>query len=140
MTEQEAEVLLTRLARIWEAGTGEGVSLHYEENFFSLEGKTGIDEAVSFDVEVKRGSVRCELIFDPCCFFVTDTNYDIRFCCYSKNQDEREAKEESYLGLRDEFRKRAWLSGCDIEATAHEKMDWIQGFSREEIQAWSLKI
>ncbi len=33
-----------------------------------------------------------------------------------------------------------WLSGCPIEASAHEKAEWIQGFTREEIQAWNLKM
>ncbi|BCM88418.1 hypothetical protein IAD21_00249 [Abditibacteriota bacterium] len=40
----------------------------------------------------------------------------------------------------DFFRRSCWLSGCSIEASAHEKMEWIQGFSREEIEAWNLKM
>ncbi|BCM91861.1 hypothetical protein IAD21_03738 [Abditibacteriota bacterium] len=38
------------------------------------------------------------------------------------------------------FRRCCWLCGCDIEATAHEKMEWMQGFSREELEAWNLKM
>jgi len=38
------------------------------------------------------------------------------------------------------FRRGCWLSGCPIEATAHEKAEWIQGFTREEIEAWNLKF
>jgi hypothetical protein len=38
------------------------------------------------------------------------------------------------------FRRGCWLSGCPIEASAHEKAEWIQGFSREEIEAWNLKM
>ena len=38
------------------------------------------------------------------------------------------------------FRRNCWLSGCAIEATAHEKAQWIQGFSREELESWNLKF
>jgi hypothetical protein len=38
------------------------------------------------------------------------------------------------------FRRGCWLSGCPIEATAHEKAEWIRGFTREEIEAWNLKV
>ncbi len=38
------------------------------------------------------------------------------------------------------FRRNCWLCGCDIEATMHEKMEWMQGFSREEMDAWNLKF
>jgi hypothetical protein len=40
----------------------------------------------------------------------------------------------------DFFRRGLWLSGADIEATAHEKAEWLQGFTREEIEAWNLKM
>ncbi|RYX82721.1 hypothetical protein EON83_18050 [bacterium] len=40
----------------------------------------------------------------------------------------------------DTFRRNCWLSGCPIEASAHEKAEWMQGFSREEIEAWNLKF
>ncbi|BCM88378.1 hypothetical protein IAD21_00209 [Abditibacteriota bacterium] len=38
------------------------------------------------------------------------------------------------------FRRGCWLSGCPIDATAHEKMEWIQGFTREELEAWKLEF
>lgn len=38
------------------------------------------------------------------------------------------------------LRRNAWLSGLPLEASAHEKAEWIQGFSREEIEAWNLKM
>lgn len=38
------------------------------------------------------------------------------------------------------FRRNCWLSGCDIEATAAEKAEWIQGFTRAELEAWHLKF
>jgi hypothetical protein len=38
------------------------------------------------------------------------------------------------------FRRGIWLMGLPIEASAHEKAEWLQGFTREEIEAWNLKI
>ncbi len=38
------------------------------------------------------------------------------------------------------FRRGCWLSGCDIECTAQERLKWIQGFTSEEIEAWNLKL
>ena len=38
------------------------------------------------------------------------------------------------------FRRGCWLSGCDIEASAHEKAEWMQDFTPEELQGWDLKI
>lgn len=38
------------------------------------------------------------------------------------------------------FRRGCWLSGCPIEASAHEKAEWMRGFTREEVEAWNLKI
>jgi hypothetical protein len=40
---------------------------------------------------------------------------------------------------RDSFRRGCWLSGVPIEASAHEKSEWIQGFTNAEIEAWNLK-
>lgn len=40
----------------------------------------------------------------------------------------------------DFFRRGCWLSGCPVEATAHEKAEWMQGFSREELETWNLKM
>ena len=40
----------------------------------------------------------------------------------------------------DTFRRNCWLSGGDIEASAHEKAEWMQGFSPEEVEAWNLKV
>ncbi len=41
---------------------------------------------------------------------------------------------------RDIFRRNCWLSGCAIEASATEKAEWVQEFSREEIEAWNLQF
>jgi hypothetical protein len=38
------------------------------------------------------------------------------------------------------FRRGCWLSGCPIEASMHEKMEWMQGFTREELGSWELKF
>ncbi len=51
--------------------------------------------------------------------------------------DEQEAFTDKWLPF---FRRGCWLSGCPIEATAHEKAEWMRGFSREELEAWNLKM
>ena len=38
------------------------------------------------------------------------------------------------------FRRGCWLSGLPIEATAHEKAEWMQDFTREEIESWNLQF
>ncbi|RYX84463.1 hypothetical protein EON83_10085 [bacterium] len=38
------------------------------------------------------------------------------------------------------LRRACWLCNLPIEATAHEKEAWMHGLSREEIEAWDLKI
>ena len=38
------------------------------------------------------------------------------------------------------FRRNCWLCGYDIEASAHEKAEWIQGFTQEEVEAWNLQM
>ncbi len=64
----------------------------------------------------------------------------MKVCIISEDESEecqRKAFLEDWLPL---FRRNCWLSGCDIEASAHEKAEWIQGFTREELEAWNLKI
>lgn len=38
------------------------------------------------------------------------------------------------------FRLNCWLSGCNVRVTPAEKAECIQGISREEIDAWNLKV
>lgn len=38
------------------------------------------------------------------------------------------------------FRRGCWLSGLPIEASAHEKAEWMRGFTKEEIEEWQLKV
>lgn len=66
---------------------------------------------------------------------------------YKDNSPEEDWKIEEASELwKDElqmlavFRKNCWLSGADIEASAHEKVEWIQGFGKEEIETWKLEV
>ncbi|RYF45551.1 MAG: hypothetical protein EOO38_15815 [Cytophagaceae bacterium] len=38
------------------------------------------------------------------------------------------------------FRRGCWLSGCPIEATVHEKVEWTRGFTREELEDVSAEV
>ena len=53
-------------------------------------------------------------------------------------------EEEIYAQFADEwmpfFRRGCWLSGVPIDASAYEKAQWTEGFTREELESWNLKF
>lgn len=65
-----------------------------------------------------------------------------QFLCKSLGSDVESLQKFEQLVARYTplLRCNSWLCGCDIEASAHEKAEWIQGFSREEVEAWNLKM
>ena len=69
----------------------------------------------------------------PCRFLCVQFSEEVA----SINLDPAPIFNEHYLPL---VRRNCWLSGFHIEATAHEKAEWMQGFPREELQAWNLKM
>ena len=135
MTAQEAEALVARLTRVWEPDEG----------------------TIRCVVKVGRHLIfNCRINKSPFQLFISSTSSTARLY----ERDERGtpgfrgtffANETRYHCLSEAdrnfaaewmpcFRRGCWLSGLPIEATAHEKAEWMQGLTREEVQAWNLKM
>ena len=149
MTEQEAEALVVRLTRIWSkdvpaqgeleltdddiywdwswtADLGEGVEVHIVNVI--MEEQLEID-LFNYPPGLFRmsGHLRCE----------GDTLE------VGRGDDKLERPTEFAQFASDWlpfFRRGCWLSGCPLEASAHDKAEWIQSFTSEEIEAWNLKM
>ena len=153
MTELEAEVITARLTRVWAPLTH-----HYEfggpyfdqiayrgqitdvVSFAYHPGLSGPDNycfALSRDVRHGCGTRRAGRIF--CDSLVSDIQAQVPQDFEMKPKRVLEYAQFAQEWL-DFFRRGCWLSGCLIEASAHEKAEWMQGFSREEIEAWNLKM
>ncbi|BCM88904.1 hypothetical protein IAD21_00746 [Abditibacteriota bacterium] len=143
MTEQEAEIIAARLKRIW--GLSEPMDiLESLSGYWVFNGC--LKEPAFVSIQIKPWGIK---------------PWDNRFTLYYLYYKDEVGNKESVLVCRgtDEirinphggwgqfapqwlplFRRGCWLCGCPIEATLHEKMEWIQGFTREEIEAWNLKM
>ncbi|RYX80236.1 hypothetical protein EON83_29505 [bacterium] len=141
MTEQEAEALAVRLTRIWgivrvrktglARNESRGFYFSASANDFSFRADEDKPGALSFVLrrpleEGYWGNLFCEegRISGPSHLEAWESDLQEQFAAH-------------WLPF---FRRNCWLSGANIEATAHEKFEWIQGFTREEIEVWNLKI
>ncbi len=133
MTEQEAEVYAARLTRIWSVLAP-----------FVIEVDTDgaqIFAPLSQDVEL-----RVDVLGSVSLYYLREIDSDsaILFCDKTMKTQSflpkswGETPPESIRHLQSEwmpiFRRGCWLSGCPIEATAHEKVEWVRGFAKEEIE------
>ena len=138
MTEQEAEAMAARLTRIWKPKrfsfsvnkeTGPHSSdFEYEATLsggLTLEvafGASWLDASESFEISRNKVSLLCE---------------DGHLGSW-KNDAPQESEEVLAAQWLPFFRRSCWLSGCPIEASAHEKAEWMQGFTREELIAFGV--
>ena len=145
MTKQEAQTLVERLGRIWspqsrfivtrskdgasfQATLRESIRLEYatssEGNFYCLTEGRKHRAFLAFDAPFDgpyKGFCEFDLAFG-----------------YPNDEDRIRVLQEQWLPF---FRRGCWLSGFDIpDATDEEQAEWMQGFSREEINAWNLKF
>jgi hypothetical protein len=132
MTEQQAEVLAARLTRIWGVSK-QGIILLNQGHFY-FDGWIGEETFLRVRVEGRHSS---------CTFSGVDAHYRLDFNQtdfisqpdhqdyprWIEGQREFAAKHLAF------FRRSCWLSGCAIEATATEKAQWLQGFTREEVES-----
>lgn len=152
MTEQEAKAWAARLTRIWsqeeiversaqwvvedaqfrfEADYRDDVSLYFQV------GGTGMDnislDRTKYDSELRELTYRGEMGCN------NDTGRIVVGIGFESEREKHDFTQfaDQWLPF---FRRGCWLSGCPIEASAHEKVEWIQGFTREEIDAWNLKM
>lgn len=165
MTEQEAKVLAARLERIWMPGGVCSSGLADEGNdwrfHFSCEPEAGT--TLRFEICELRGM---EVVLEgncgrlrwsphypqieatrvhPLMNVLTSSRRPtllglLRKALLPGNLPTNWEAQATEFGKRwrEEFQRKCWLSGCDIEASAHEKLEWMQGFTREEMQAWNL--
>jgi hypothetical protein len=139
MTEQEAQVLFDRIPRLWTPDvprlvTRDRGNLPYEFVFtLSDNGKrTYLCSSKSPCPLVIVTKESFELLYVP----DVGLYYDLD-SYHGEEKILMESLLDSWLPF---FRRNCWLSGCPIEASAHEKAEWIQGFSREEVELWKLKM
>ncbi|RYX80950.1 hypothetical protein EON83_26440 [bacterium] len=159
MTEQEAEAKTARLTRIWKPPPVEDMSSWgklrslSDPNFFVFEehimrgvrfryhyvNESTIKEGYSLILREMPSRKRiASLLYRP----------DWTICRESIDCDPEEHEpgeydkitREFFAQWTDFFRCNCWLSGANIEASAHEKAQWLRGFTREEIEAWNLKF
>ena len=142
MTEQEAEALAQKLTRIWGITRVKKTGLaRNERRGFHFSGSAcdfslGVheEETGSFFFSLTRDierTFRAKVFCDGQDIFGLH-DYDLL-------KWENELQEQFTDQWLPFFRRGCWLSGCDIGASAHEKAEWMQDFSREEIEAWGLK-
>ena len=137
MTEQEAQVLAKRLERIWgivhvrKTGLARNerrgfyfVGTAAEFSFRADEEHTGsLSFALHGPIEIGHWG---RLLFE-------EGNIRGPFI-------EESHQDQFATRWMDFFRRGCWLSGLPVEASPHEKAQWMQGFTREEMDVWNLKI
>jgi hypothetical protein len=150
MTEEEAQVWAARLTRIWapETSTLHEQSTHkwlydaemaidaYFESHFWLE--------VFFREKVGRMSANWSYkLYNHRFFLVCRDRRNLWWeidNVRAPHLSWPEPEQSVINRWMDFFRRGCWLSGCPIEASAHEKAEWMQGFTPEEIEAWNIKL
>ncbi|RYX80815.1 hypothetical protein EON83_26835 [bacterium] len=152
MTEQEVEVLAARLTRVWHP---ESVTWSVYDWVVESELHPGIAYESQLDVERDirlRAHITLSAPFFHILLFLPssiDTLQDCGGDCLwfgeevELNQGTDAPTEETRQLVEQHlptFRRNCWLSGVPIEATAHEKAEWVRGLSHEEIEQWNLKV
>lgn len=147
MTEQEGQLIAERLTRIW---TPKSVAWKIAplplisglEGFLYL--NASLCEGLRLGVEGHRWGAFSFGLLDETWAYGLDCDeqgqLDQSHFLYPDATQEALMQSQFAAQWLNFFRRGCWLSGCAIEATAHEKVEWIQGFSREEVEAWNLKL
>ena len=136
MTNREAKTLATRLTRVW------APVQHIHTTSFSKEGWEFAawitrEIALYVDVDVSHNQLYFEMRGPGHYTQAAGLRYDEEIDDRLVGGQQQEEFTNKWLPC---FRRGLWLSGISIEATAHEKIEWMQGFSCEEIDAWNLKF
>lgn len=145
MTEQEANVFAKRLVRIWRPE-----KVHRSERFSVGEPEEGFTFSAQLTPLTLTLHISCnaEGFYSRLnsaqvgsrgqLFFLRGDVFD---SLLPDATDEKRAQQAQFTAQwLPFFRRGCWLAGLPLEATAHEKTEWIQGFSQEEIEAWNLKM
>ncbi|RYX83331.1 hypothetical protein EON83_15015 [bacterium] len=140
MTEQEAEVFAARLRRIWDVIAPVILEITGPVAIFN----TSLSKDVQFRVTVVDGASTYYALHETGADFTLlacdDSDVTDIFKPYFWHPNFVDPQHSRQLEWMPSFRRGLFLSGVPIEATAHEKAEWMQGFSREELELWNLKI
>ncbi|RYX80948.1 hypothetical protein EON83_26430 [bacterium] len=143
MTEQKAEAWVLRLTRIWSPGQRDVLAITPESRMIMIRITPKVKLQIWVDDEDSPDSIT-----------LWETRWRTRLWCDMNNgvaaitpqfsggmsEKDEELATQFVSEWMPAFRRGCWLSGCPIEATADEKAEWMQGFTREEIEAWNLKM
>ncbi|RYX84462.1 hypothetical protein EON83_10080 [bacterium] len=145
MTEQEVKELAGRLMRIWAPEQKSGEQPKWGRDYDSnpcLE--ISVSDSVVLYVQCELGGIRYSLLQQM------ENDLHGGFMCYSSEEYREELDMEWMIEPEKQqrfiekwiafFRRGCWLSGCLVDASAHEKAEWVVGFSSEEIESWNLRI
>lgn len=133
MTEQEAEALAARLTRIWGVDESGLVYEPFDHAFFGR---------LNGGVKFHCWFVPEKHVLHPYTVTVTPLEGHIGLDylngeIYAGRQPSEKEFAREWMFC---FRRGCWLSGCPLEASAHEKAEWIRGFTSEEIESWDLNL
>ena len=143
MPHQEAEIMEVRLARVWEPKEVELVKL---DRRGMLNWSARIQGKVCIDIELHSDFPEVSLYYQANEFVANlylTSDGDIEADkgeAPKRDIERRELIDQFAPKWMPFFRRGCWLSGFPMEATAHEKTEWVQGFTQEEIEAWDLKF
>ncbi|RYX80738.1 hypothetical protein EON83_27295 [bacterium] len=139
MTEQEAEVWAARITRIWGVTNVRMYSYNDQPNSFRYEGRFEHEGFPAFlSLDNKGGTLCCRFGWSHLHLEVGPQS-GIIVSDQTPPHSNANGRTQSDYWLPT-FRRNCWLSGVPIEATAHEKAEWMRGYTREEIEAWNLKM
>ena len=151
MTEQEVEAFIERLRRIWSPQVSDvarhptndgmlwvhGQILEGRGRFSFCRDLAGESERVFLAHYSAQNSEDGRLDWNS-------PSRTLTFHSYFYNGEDINGRERSCVEFANEwmatFRRGLWLSGCAVEATTHEKSEWIRGFTKKEIDAWDLTM
>ena len=160
MTQQEAQTWFERLTKIWVPESlqiNERVSgPSWEFNFGQFQFRSFITEQVRLAIHFEKKGYFFSLIRQITHWDEEREEYEEPRTTVTGDLSVSQVgrikgdlmtppgEEEIYAQFADEwtpfFRRGCWLSGVPIDATAQEKAEWMQGFTREELASWNLKF
>ncbi|RYX80819.1 hypothetical protein EON83_26855 [bacterium] len=142
MTQKAIEALTAKLIRIWQIK-----SIVNQENYLRFGLEAPLEEGVmlSYSRYHAGGLTRVALVQRDNSGLVgrlywNSNEPEVMGIGWKQSDRENEFFEPFARAWMPFFRRSCWLSGCDIEASVHEKLEWLDGITAEEIREWNLRL
>ena len=154
MTEQEAKAYARRLKLIWLSGDEAGPVVEWRPRR-DHPGRFAFAGRVAIDIHLLAEETSPVPGMTPTCRFTLGWKHEgvwpIRIMCHARSDQVVSARlqeggvsqavaERFENRWRPFVRRSCWLSGIPVKATAAEKAEWLEAFTREEKELWKLKI